>query len=186
ITMKDSSDITQFKVEQQGVLRDVKVVESNAADNTRVLEFEVTDLNKPVKAWVAIYIELPGFIYDQDYTIQLTFDPDRLQERETTPTAPEGQAINLLLYLFKQEAVSNGTAFQLSEAPYLKEDYTMVPVRFISENLGAQVAWDDQSKVVSITDANQAIQMKNGSPQVTVNGQTVTVDTAVEIKNGST
>ncbi|RKD22926.1 hypothetical protein BEP19_11885 [Ammoniphilus oxalaticus] len=185
ITMKDSSDITHFKVEQQGAMRDVKVIESNAENNTRVVEFEVTDITQPVKAWVDIYIELPGLTYDQDYTIQLKFDPNSLRKIASS-AATEGTSMNLLLYLFNKEAFSNGVAFQLSEAPYLKNDYTMVPARFISENLGAQVTWDDQSKVVSIERDHHMIQMKNGSSQVTVNGTVVTVDTAIEIKNGST
>ncbi|MGQ7890604.1 stalk domain-containing protein [Paenibacillus sp. WC2504] len=44
-----------------------------------------------------------------------------------------------------------GSKAILDVAPYLIGEVTYVPVRFVSEALGAQVIWDEMSQSVSIT-----------------------------------
>jgi len=39
----------------------------------------------------------------------------------------------------------------LNAAPYIQNGRTMVPVRFVSEAMGANVDWDNSTKTVSIT-----------------------------------
>jgi hypothetical protein len=39
----------------------------------------------------------------------------------------------------------------LNTAPYIENGTTLVPVRFVSEALGATVSWDGASKTVTIT-----------------------------------
>lgn len=67
---------------------------------------------------------------------------------------------------------------------------TMIPVRFVTEALGAKVGWDGPTQTVSITKSGTAITIKIGSPElkVTANGKTTTVkmDTAAVIKDGRT
>lgn len=48
-------------------------------------------------------------------------------------------------------AYVNGQPTTLEVAPYLVESRTQVPVRFIAENLGAAVGWDQGSRTVMIT-----------------------------------
>jgi hypothetical protein len=45
----------------------------------------------------------------------------------------------------------NGVAKQLDVPPQIINGRTMIPVRFISENLGSQVGWDDKTKKVTVT-----------------------------------
>lgn len=50
------------------------------------------------------------------------------------------------------EAIVNGRTNILSEAPYVNENQTtMVPLRFISEALGADVEWNGTERVITIT-----------------------------------
>ncbi|MGG4221083.1 NEAT domain-containing protein [Paenibacillus jamilae] len=72
LTVKSSNLITAFKVEQNGVLQDATVVSTNTANNTRVVEFEVTDLNAKVNAYAEITIPVIG--YTGKYDVQLQFD----------------------------------------------------------------------------------------------------------------
>jgi len=37
----------------------------------------------------------------------------------------------------------NVDTYELDVAPYIKEGYTMVPLRFVAEAFGAKVGWDD-------------------------------------------
>lgn len=48
-------------------------------------------------------------------------------------------------------AIVDDTMITLNTAPYIQNGRAMVPVRFVSEALGAKVAWDGNSKTVSIT-----------------------------------
>ncbi|MGM1023262.1 MAG: NEAT domain-containing protein [Bacillota bacterium] len=72
LTVKSSNLITTFKVEQNGVLQDATVVSTDIANNTRVVEFEVADLNAKVNAYAEITIPVIG--YTGKYDVQLQFD----------------------------------------------------------------------------------------------------------------
>ncbi|WP_348623548.1 NEAT domain-containing protein [Paenibacillus peoriae] len=72
LTVKSSNLITTFKVEQNGVLQDATVVSTDTANNTRVVEFEVADLNAKVNAYAEITIPVIG--YTGKYDVQLQFD----------------------------------------------------------------------------------------------------------------
>jgi uncharacterized protein YbbC (DUF1343 family) len=45
----------------------------------------------------------------------------------------------------------NGISLPMDTAPVIKDDRTMVPVRFVSEFLGATVDWDDVTRTVMVT-----------------------------------
>lgn len=53
-----------------------------------------------------------------------------------------------------KEASVNGVKIQLETAPFIKNDSTLVPLRFVSENLGADVKWDGEAQRVVITSHN--------------------------------
>ncbi|KJD47243.1 NEAT domain-containing protein [Paenibacillus terrae] len=72
LTVKSSNLITTFKVEQNGVLQDATVVSTDTANNTRVVEFQVADLNAKVNAYAEITIPVIG--YTGKYDVQLQFD----------------------------------------------------------------------------------------------------------------
>jgi len=69
--------------------------------------------------------------------------------------------------------------------PYIdKNNRTLVPVRFIAEELGAVVGWDAASRKVSITAGATEIEMFIGSTTYYVNGSARTMDTAPVINTG--
>lgn len=66
------------------------------------------------------------------------------------------------------------------QQPYLDQNSrTLVPVRFISEALGAEVKWDDKKQEVTVKDeaVPSTIKLWIGKKNYTVNGQTKTMDT---------
>ncbi|WP_102348519.1 phosphodiester glycosidase family protein [Bacillus sp. Marseille-P3661] len=67
-----------------------------------------------------------------------------------------------------------------------KTNRTFVPVRFVSENLGAKVNWDSEKYTVSIEDDQNTILLSIGEQEVLVNKGTKTIDTAPFIKNSIT
>ncbi|MBW5445763.1 hypothetical protein GE107_06745 [Cohnella sp. CFH 77786] len=71
--------------------------------------------------------------------------------------------------------------------PYVDENgRTMVPVRFVSEKLGGEVKWNNETNSVTIKTADKDISLTIGSKTPTVNGQTIELDTAAAKVDGRT
>jgi hypothetical protein len=71
--------------------------------------------------------------------------------------------------------------------PFINLDNrTMVPVRFVSNELGASVDWDPDLKKVTISQAGKMIVLIIGDSFARVNGQRVEFDTAAVIMDGRT
>ncbi|MDK2920308.1 MAG: N-acetylmuramoyl-L-alanine amidase [Candidatus Petromonas sp.] len=71
----------------------------------------------------------------------------------------------------------------ISDVPgMLFESRTLVPVRFISENLGAQVSWDQDERKATIKTDEKEIILKIDSPKVLVNGEEYTLPDGVPAK----
>lgn len=68
--------------------------------------------------------------------------------------------------------------------PYVTNKRTMVPLRFISESLGGQVAWNQGTSTATITNAGKEIKIIVGSSRVLVNGKKSTLDTPAQYKQG--
>jgi hypothetical protein len=58
-------------------------------------------------------------------------------------------------------AVVNGTKIALDSPPRLVNDTTFVPLRFVSESLGAAVDWDSATSTVKITDTAEKMSDKS-------------------------
>ena len=50
----------------------------------------------------------------------------------------------------KETAVVDGEERLLDAPPYLSQDRTMIPLRFLTENLGYQVNWEEERSIVTI------------------------------------
>jgi hypothetical protein len=81
-------------------------------------------------------------------------------------------------------AVADGKSYTLDAAPYVDPaaNRTLVPIRFVSEALGAEVDWQAAARQVVIKDGDQEIVLTIGSTNALVDGQTTALDCAPEIK----
>ena len=70
--------------------------------------------------------------------------------------------------------------------PYIQNGRTMVPIRVISEDMGAIVGWDHDSSQVSIYQDDRNIQLVIGSSVAYVNGNALTLDAPAELFNNRT
>lgn len=70
--------------------------------------------------------------------------------------------------------------------PYIKNNRTYVPIRFIAEELGYDVKWDGASKKVTMTNGNTKVELTIGSKKMKVNGKTLALDAPAEIKDDRT
>ena len=70
-------------------------------------------------------------------------------EEARTVTAVKGD-VKIVLTIDSNEADVNGTKYTLLTAPEIINNSTMVPVRFISENLGMKVNWNETERLVTV------------------------------------
>ena len=82
----------------------------------------------------------------------------------------------------------NGTQVYFPDGkPYVDSNSrVLVPVRFVSEQLGAKVEWDAAAKRVTIVDGDKEAILKINSKQIMVNGQVKELDTAAIVKGTRT
>lgn len=73
-----------------------------------------------------------------------------------------------------------------SEQPLAYEGRTLVPIRVISEKLGAKVDYNAQTQDIKIEKEGVVINLKVGSTQAQVNGVTKTLDVPASVKDGRT
>ena len=82
--------------------------------------------------------------------------------------------------------IANNKATTSDVAPYIVDGRTFIPVRAFVEATGATVEYDAVTQVVTIKGDGIDAQMTIGSNILTVNGETVVMDTAAAIKDGRT
>ncbi|KNY24896.1 extracellular solute-binding protein [Pseudobacteroides cellulosolvens] len=80
----------------------------------------------------------------------------------------------------------DGTTLAFDADPFISNSRTMVPFRAIFEALGATVEWNADSNTVTGTKGELNIVLTINSPQATVSGENVGLDTAPQVKNGRT
>ena len=59
--------------------------------------------------------------------------------------------IEIVIVIDFDNATVNGEEITLDSPAFIENDRTYTPIRFISEQLGASVEWDDAAKTVTIT-----------------------------------
>lgn len=82
--------------------------------------------------------------------------------------------------------VLDGKELNPAQPPQLIGQYTMVPIRTASENLGYKVSFDNNKKLVTVTGGSQVIKMVVNQKTATVNGAKVSLQAPSVIKSGST
>jgi len=94
---------------------------------------------------------------------------------------PIAQALSINFFV-KEKGLSvyvDGNTVEFpDQQPYINEDdRTLVPVRFVSEALGADVGWEGTTQTVSVNQGSKQITLKIGESKATVDGQVVLFDT---------
>ncbi len=111
---------------------------------------------------------------------EIVFD----EARETELNARKEDVIALKInagtaYAFgKTEAIDPDNS---KVVPYLKNDRTLVPLRFVSETLGAEVKWEAGWNYCYVVKGDKEIKITFNSADIEVNGKVVTYDAPVEV-----
>jgi S1-C subfamily serine protease len=97
----------------------------------------------------------------------------------------------VILYLGSNKALVNNEEKVIdtsnsSIVPVAESGRTLVPVRFVSENMGMKVDWDNATQGITITHDGSVIKMQVGNKTMSKNGVAFISDAAPSVKNNKT
>lgn len=82
--------------------------------------------------------------------------------------------------------VVNGSPVRADVPPRILSGRTMVPIRIVSENLGAQVDWDAASRSIAIRRGQRRVHLAVGQTEAVIDERPVALDVAPVILDGRT
>ena len=82
--------------------------------------------------------------------------------------------------------MASGLKKEAVEAPYIKNGYTMLPVRALAGALGLSANWDNVNKIATFANEQKIAVVKLGGTELVVNGTPIKLAVPAEVKNGTT
>ncbi|KUK11091.1 MAG: hypothetical protein XD50_0536 [Clostridia bacterium 41_269] len=108
-------------------------------------------------------------------------DLERLLEQ-----IPHGSPKVIKLTIGSRTAYIDGEAAELEVSPMLKDGFTMLPLRFIGEALGASFDYDADTKTVTFTKGSRKVSLIIGSREAEINGKGVSLEVPAVSEGGRT
>ena len=143
------------------------VIPSAAAANTAEIRFRVGDSTLSING-NSVEVETP-YVVGKGTTlvpvrvISEAFGAKVNWDKETKTVTIEDSGMQIILQIGNKTAVVNGSETSLAAAPELTNGRTMVPLRFISESLGALVGYDEATREITVKYVlNDAIAIRSG------------------------
>ena len=72
-----------------------------------------------------------------------------IEETETVKITADG--IDITIKVGEEKTTVNGKEIALDSPSFIENDRTYLPLRFVSENLGATVEWNEAEQKVTVT-----------------------------------
>ncbi|MFC5407640.1 stalk domain-containing protein [Cohnella soli] len=209
LTNLSSLDLSSNKIKDLEPLNHLNKLTFLYLDNNRVWSLEPLRNLKSLKilylnnnrVWDLEPIQNNSYDFHWDtgaewYGLQL--NDNHLDLNQGTPTYKIFQKLNADRYgvrsqsktqrliIGNKKAYLGDSSYTITAAPFIQTGRTYVPIRFISEKLGANVNWNQSTKEATIQKDGKTIRWRVGNKQVKVNQQTVMFDAPLLLKNNST
>ena len=101
-------------------------------------------------------------------------------------TSEDNSENEIILTIGQKEAVVFGKTKTNDVAPIIRNDRTMLPARFVAEELGAKVSWSEAERKVTIKKTDVEIILTIDSDIALVNGEGIKLDSPAFIENDRT
>jgi len=95
-----------------------------------------------------------------------------------------GRSRQVVLTIAGKEAEVAGRKVALETPPFIRQDRAFVPLRFVSESLGAVVNWEQESQKATIFLGTDKITLAPGRQTALVNGKEKTMDVSSILEKG--
>ncbi len=97
--------------------------------------------------------------------------------------APASQEKTLIFTIGSSTVLENEKVVSHDAAPKIRGNRTVLPVRAVAEALGADVAWDDTQRKITVTKGDAFLEIFIGRAFALVNGEQIAIDTPAFIEN---
>ncbi|WP_312652132.1 copper amine oxidase N-terminal domain-containing protein [Aminipila sp.] len=174
-TQKESTQTTQSAIQTtSGAVKTTSSAVDTTSSAVKATPSAV-DTKEKTKLTVAEKKELILKKYTADELSSVKSAGDAIKKADSTVKVLDVNSI-----------VSDTKEFKFDTPPVIKGSRTLIPVRAITEGLGAKVAYDQATKKVTITKDGTTIELTLGSNVAVVNGKQVTLDTSANTMNNRT
>ncbi|MBN7772318.1 WG repeat-containing protein [Clostridium aminobutyricum] len=147
----------------------VTISDPDSGANARVGYFKIPDTfsekkgAKPITVYVdgiELYFESEPVIKNQSTMVPMrkffeVLGAEVKWDNKTRTATASMNGKEIRVSIGSEEAYIDGSKIQLLAAPFIQDDITLVPLRFVSENSGADVRWDGDARRVMINSDNQ-------------------------------
>ena len=97
-----------------------------------------------------------------------------------------GQVMSAIFAIGNTSITTSAGTVTMDVAPYVKDNRTYVPMRYLAEALGAEVVWDQTAQTVTLSKGDTIVIFTIGSTAYTVNSKSAVADVAPEIASDRT
>jgi len=153
-----------------------------------VKAFPLKELNTPS----SMTVDLDGNVWVSDIALNKMFKYSNsgklLLTISDVITPKEVKRTIVRVYIGKYIMTVNDEPKAIDVPPFIEKGRTLVPIRVISESLGAKVEWDSKERKVTIRLGGNTIEMWIGNPVGRINGKPYKMPDGVPpmIKRGRT
>jgi titin len=92
------------------------------------------------------------------------------------PTQPTGDQVTLRFYIDSTNYFVNDAEETMDTSPVILNGRTLLPIRYVTEPLGAQLQWNGAEQKVTIPMENTTLELWIGNSQAYVDGNPVQID----------
>ena len=156
-----------------------------ANGNTADAEVLMTSINDLKVQMDVLQNEMKQLINERFMIVKTLYSEEKLAEFDNAAAVIK-QMYEDAYTLGAGSITIKNSIIKFDTPPYLKGGITLVPVRAITEELGAEVTWNEDTQTVNIAKDNIVIEMTINSTTVLINGIVVDMGIAPEVTSGRT
>jgi len=178
---QQKKSITKEKssLEQEKEQLEAKYQELLAAGDTAGAEAILTDINNLDEEITALKSQIKQVIRERFMVAKTLYSEEELAQFENAAALIEQMYADADTLAVGSIIIKNNI-IKFDAPPYLKGGTTLIPVRAITEGLGAAVSWDEASRSVIITKDDTTVVIPLGSTTVLVNDTPVDLTASAE------
>ena len=110
----------------------------------------------------------------------------RIGDKESKISIYDANVKSLIMKIGSKDYSMNGETLKLDQAPFIKDNRTFLPVRFVVEALGGLINYDEANKVVEIKYEDKEIKLPIDKNEIIINDIVKNIDTKAFLKGGRT
>lgn len=167
-------------------------LEATASISGRKLTVKITDNSSEADRIVLkASINVPASAVAGDVKVEVSADLDTalFDDKTLVVAKVDVSPLKTTMSIGSNIMIVNGSTYPMDVSPYIKNERTYFPLRYLAYALGAQekdVVWNPLSREAIISLNGEVLRVPVGSQTIYVNGNPIIMDVSAEIADGRT